>query len=105
MRLRFFSECGLILLACALNLSALAQSQPDDTTESPLTLNAYGTLGLAATDQAQAGYRPTVSYRNILHDQWSGRLDNRLGAQARYALTPSLAVVAHVLARRNGGDE
>lgn len=105
MQLSFNSWSGLILLCAALQLPAMAQSQPDDTTESPLTLNAYGTLGLAATDQAQAGYRPTVSYRNILHDQWSGRLDNRLGAQARYALTPSLAVVAHVLARRNGGDE
>ena len=94
-----------LLAIAGLTLAAPATAQDMPASPSPWSLNTYGTLGVAATDQERAGYRPNASHRTALYDDWSGRLDNRLGVQLSYKLSPELAVVGHVLTQRDGADQ
>lgn len=96
--------CRCVFLSGALALTVAtggvcAQETP------PLELNAHASLGMSRSLASGVAYRAMDSSLVALDDGWSGRLDNRVGVQARWNITPAWSAVVQSLVRRNGADD
>jgi len=93
-------------LAALLSLSARAAEAPSDPVRPWLSVNGFGTVGLAHSDDHNADYvfdnlQPNGTGRNR---QWTGDVDSRLGVQLTANFTPQLSGVVQVVSeyRWNG---
>ncbi|AZP11278.1 hypothetical protein [Undibacterium parvum] len=98
---RTLAKFSLLAISLVL-LSSPAQAL--DLLDGKLEFNAYGTLGLAKTNQSKPGYRSKANYNFSLDDSYSGIMDNRLGLQLSAQITPAWSLVAHTLTHRNSDD-
>jgi hypothetical protein len=74
--------------------------------EAPLLeLNAHASFGVSRTLANGVAYRAMDSSLVALDDGWSGRLDNRIGVQARWNIAPAWSAVVQSQVRRNGADD
>ncbi|MQA38548.1 porin [Rugamonas aquatica] len=89
----------LALLGGACALPARAAEPPSDPVQPMWSVNGFGTVGLAHSDQHAGDYvfdnlQPSGSGRNR---QWTGDVDSRLGLQLTANFTPQLSGVVQVV--------
>lgn len=102
MAANFNSRCVFLSLGLALTVAASgvgAQETP------PLELNAYASVGLSRSLASGVTYRAMDSALMAVDNGWSGRLDNRVGVQARWNITPAWSAVVQSRVQRNGADD
>src|SRR5574343_644622 len=62
-------------------------------TESPFSLQGFGTLGVARTTSDQVEFVRDLSQPSGIRKDWDGRLDSVLGMQAAWQVSPQLSAV------------
>lgn len=99
---------GVVLKAIAACLLTLGVATPLAALElagGALEFNAYGTLGLTRSLVGDVRYRDSYASQNFAGNDWTGRLDHRVAAQAIWHVVPEVSLYAQGVARRNGVDE
>jgi hypothetical protein len=94
----------LLVWAALLALDATA-SPSGETAASRLTINGFGTLGLARSDDRDAQYVRDLSQPHGLGPGWSARIDSVLGLQASYDLGPSVEGVVQLISRYHSDND
>jgi hypothetical protein len=97
MRFNRFFQLGCVLTLISA-LPALA-ADPISGLAPDMTLRGFGTLGIARSSADQAGFVRDLSQPRGISDQWSGRIDSVLGAQANWQVTPEIELVGQGVSR------
>ena len=82
---------GLLLLT---GISVPAGADSPALLPAGLTLQGFGTLGIARSSNPNANYVTDLSQPNGATQNFSGRIDSRLGLQANYAINEQVEAVA-----------
>lgn len=91
------------LVAVSLILVLSVQNARAQLSDAPsLTLNGFGTLGIAHSDEDRAAYVSSIfAPRGAGHSSnWSAEVDSRLGLQLSAGLTPRLSSVVQVISEQ-----
>ena len=90
----------LLWLALVLSAGCLqAQAQPTDLAGNRLSVSAFGTLGVARSDNDRVQYVRDLSQREGLSKEWSAAVDSVIGAQANLKLGESTEAVVQAISR------
>jgi predicted porin len=94
---------GYILLLVTVLGTVSAAGAAEQTEEIPvsdrLSLQGFGTLGIARSDRADAQYVRDLSQQDGLTTSWSGKIDSMIGLQASYQINDELDGVVQVNSR------
>jgi len=74
------------------------------TTQTGLSLQGFGTLGLTRTNDDQAQYVRDLSQPTGADTRWTPKVDSLLGLQANYSFNPRTEAVAQVVTRYHAND-
>lgn len=97
MRMRFRQRVVFLALMLA-GAAVLADDLPADRSDR-LSFSAFGTLGLARSDNDSKQYVRDLSQKAGLTRQWSSEVDSVIGAQANVRLAPGTEAVIQALSR------
>ena len=84
---------GVVLTLVGLASSASAQ------TDSPFSLQGFGTLGMARTTSDEVEFVRDLSQPSGIRKDWDGRVDSVLGLQATWQISPQLSAVVQGMAK------
>ncbi|MDD2665091.1 MAG: hypothetical protein PHD19_15195 [Dechloromonas sp.] len=93
-RSRLLRSAAVLAAACLLGSPAAA-----DAGDERFTVGAFGTLGVARTDNADIGFSRDQSQARGISDHWSAKIDSLLGVQVNFRATDSVELVGQVLSR------
>lgn len=87
-------SAAVLAAACLIGSPAAA-----DAGDERFTVGAFGTLGVARSDNADIGFSRDQSQARGISDHWSAKLDSLLGVQVNFRATDAVELVGQVLSR------